>query len=185
VGRYNPKYYADDYAENCRHSEQQQSVLKPSLRYDLYGYGLAVLVRVSKLEGKHRVNIGYELISARRMALPQRAEIRHCLWVLSDPRTARKKRLRTALSRNPLENKPVYDNDKEDQNYRVYEPFQKKGAKGRFSHREDRRSSFYLVLASVHFLEHVLNPLRRIPRKRELRPFFASPLAVVPAVGIG
>jgi len=64
VGRYNPKYYADDYAENCRHSEQQQSVLKPSLRYDLYGYRLAVLVRVSKLEGKHIVNVGDKLVSA-------------------------------------------------------------------------------------------------------------------------
>lgn len=117
------------------------------MRYDLRRDGLAVLIRDPKLECEHIVNVGDKLVGARCMALPKRAEIRDRLRVLSNPGTARKERLRTILTRNPLEDQPVYNNDQEYENYGVYESFQEKRAESRFSDREDHTILIYLALA--------------------------------------
>src|SRR5439155_4604541 len=119
------------------------------------------------------------------VTLPQRAEIRDCLRVLSYPGTACKKRLCTVLSWNPLENNPVYDHDCENQKHSVCESFQQERAKGRFSHREDRSSSFIWCLPLFTFPRKWSILLRRIPRKRGFAAFLHSLLAVVSAVGIG
>src|SRR5467141_446443 len=103
------------------------------------------------------------------MALPQRAEISDCLWVLSYPGTARKKRLCTVLSRYPLENKPVYDHDCEDKHHSVCEPFQQKRAKGRFSHPRRATLIVYLVLALCSFPRNAVNPITQSPKKQKIR----------------
>jgi hypothetical protein len=89
------------------------------------------------------MDIGYKLIGARLVTMPQSTEPRFRQRVISYPRAACKKRLRAVLSRNPLEYQPVYNNDHEDQNYGVSESFQEKRAEARLSRpKEDRRSSF-------------------------------------------
>jgi len=71
------------------------------------------LKRVSKLEREHVMNIGDKLVSTGLVTLPQSAEIRDCLRVLSDSGILCQKRRRAILSWDTLEYQPVYyDNQK-------------------------------------------------------------------------
>src|SRR2546426_12582744 len=82
------------------------------------------------------------------MALPQRAEIRDCLGILSNPRIVCKKRGSATLSRDTLEYQPVYYDDKKYQYYCVYDPSEQKGSKSH-SRTERSRAIIYLSLAPV------------------------------------